>query len=393
MNYFNYSKAINNQQLPLAIVDLDILQQNLIDIIKRCEERKIRIASKSIRSVEMLKYILNFSEQIQGIMCFTLEELNFLCEQNFDDLLLAYPDFQPNQLEKVALNIKNGKKITLMVDLENHLDVLNNLAKKHNIIIPVCMDLDMSSTVFGIYFGVYRSSIKTKNNITEFLKILSKYPNLKLNGLMGYEAQIAGVGDNLNNQYFKNLVIKLLKKISVKEIAIRRQEAVHTIEKILGYKLEIVNGGGTGSIESTLKEKCITEVTVGSGIYSSHLFDNYVAFKHKPAAFFAIQITRNPNQNIYTAHGGGYIASGSTEVIKAPKPYLPEGMHLLKNEGAGEVQTPLFYKGKLEIGSPVFFRHAKAGELCERFNELTIISNNKIVDCFKTYRGEGKAFL
>jgi D-serine deaminase-like pyridoxal phosphate-dependent protein len=65
-------------------------------------------------------------------------------------------------------------------------------------------------------------------------------------------------------------------------------------------------------------------------------------------------------------------------------------------EGAGEVQTPLVLaknSPRIELGDPIFFQHAKAGELCERFNELILIQGNKIVDRVKTYRGEGFAFL
>lgn len=395
-SYHYYSDLLKNERLPAAILDLDLLNQNLKEIIDRSANRKIRIASKSIRNVEVLKHVLKFSSQFQGVMCFTLEELIFLAEKGFDDLLLAYPDLQHKQLEKIAELIKQGKNITLMADKVAHLKALEDVAYKHSVTIPICVDMDMSSTILGIYFGVYRSSLKTINDIGKFIDVLlTSYKHLKLIGFMGYEAQIAGVGDNEKNQSIKNAVISYLKKKSIKELSKKREEAVKLIEKKLGYKLSFVNGGGTGSIESTIQESCVTEITVGSGIYASHLFDNYQTFKHHPAAFFALQVTRNPLQNIYTAHGGGYIASGTTNESKAPQPYLPEGMKLFKNEGAGEVQTPFTYSGteKMELGAPVFFRHAKAGELCERFNELIVISNGKIVDRYKTYRGEEKCFL
>ena len=395
-SYTYYSDVLKNQPLPAAILDLDLLNQNLNAIIQRSGNRKIRIASKSIRNVEVLKHIFKFSSQFQGIMCFSVEELIFLSEKGFDDLLLAYPDLQVNELQKVAELIKQGKNITLMVDIEEHLKALQQVANKQNIVIPICVDIDMSSTILGIYFGVYRSSLKSLEDISKFMDVLlATYASLKLVGLMGYEAQIAGVADNEANQYIKNTIVKILKKKSIKKLSKKREEAVKLIEKKLGYPLSFVNGGGTGSIESTVQELSITEVTVGSGIYASHLFDNYQSFKHHRAAFFAVQVTRNPSSNIYTANGGGYIASGSTGENKTPQPFLPKGMELFKAEGAGEVQTPFKYAGndKINLGAPVFFRHAKAGELCERFNELIVVSNGKIIDRYKTYRGEGKCFL
>ncbi|MBI3735552.1 amino acid deaminase/aldolase, partial [Candidatus Sumerlaeota bacterium] len=91
----------------------------------------------------------------------------------------------------------------------------------------------------------------------------------------------------------------------------------------------------------------------------------------------------------------GYIASGAAGKDKLPYPYLPAGSELLPLEGAGEVQTPIAYRGpeKLEIGDPIFMRHSKAGELCERFKSLLLVSAGKIVDEVPTYRGEGECFV
>jgi D-serine deaminase-like pyridoxal phosphate-dependent protein len=217
-------------------------------------------------------------------------------------------------------------------------------------------------------------------------------PSLRLDGVMGYEAQIAGVGDKGGG--FKGQLIRLLKRRSIPQLAERRKAIVDAL-KAKGAKLRFVNGGGTGSIESTIQEDCVTEVTTGSGFYAPGLFDHYRAFKHQPAAGYAIEIVRRPQPQIYTCLGGGYVASGEVGLRKQPVPYLPEGAQLIANEGAGEVQTPVVYSGpeNLSIGDPIFMRHAKAGELCERFNSLYLISGGKIVDEVPTYRGEGKNFL
>ncbi|HST32275.1 MAG TPA: amino acid deaminase/aldolase, partial [Solirubrobacteraceae bacterium] len=61
----------------------------------------------------------------------------------------------------------------------------------------------------------------------------------------------------------------------------------------------------------------------------------------------------------------------------------------------GEVQTPLLGKvaDRLEIGDCVYLRHAKAGELCERFMTMHVLEGDRIVDELPTYRGEGVCFL
>ncbi len=70
-------------------------------------------------------------------------------------------------------------------------------------------------------------------------------------------------------------------------------------------------------------------------------------------------------------------------------------MRFDEEEGAGEVQTPLIGEaaGALDVGDRVYLRHAKAGELCERFDTLYLVEGDAIVDEVPTYRGEGKNFL
>lgn len=391
--YPQYKQAFKNQQFPLAYVDMDLLDENIKSILKRTHRGTIRIASKSIRSIEILRYILSKSNRFQGIMSFTAEESLMLVEQGFNDVLLGYPCVDENLISKVATKISEGKTVVLMVDLIAHIQQINKIGQEKNVQIPVCIDLDCSSDFGFIHFGVWRSSITNNKKLQVLLNEIKKSDFVKLDGLMGYEAQIAGLGDNVKGD-IKNPIIKFLKKRSIKEIQKRRTLAIELIKQN-GLQLRFVNGGGTGSIKETLQEKDITEVTVGSGFYSPTLFDNYSTFKFEPSAGFAVQIVRNPKENYFTCHGGGYIASGEIGSLKEPKIYLPKKAKLDKNEGCGEVQTPIIYNGNemLKVGDPVFFRHAKAGELCERFNELYLLRNNTIKEKIATYRGDGYCFL
>lgn len=393
-SYEYYKNILKGQDLPLAFVDLDILDQNIKDILSRTKGKKIRIASKSIRCEYILKHILQSSPVFQGLMTFTGKEALTLLDNGYDDVLMGYPVVNPKDIEGFCLATKAEKSAVLMVDDIEHFQLIQKEAEKHQVVQPVCIDVDMSSDYPGVHFGVYRSPI---NSVEKFKNLVDKamtFPNVKIVGLMGYEAQIAGVGDTSPYNGLKNYAIKILKKLSIKELQKRRTDCVqYLIDN--GLKPTLINGGGTGSIESTQLEEFVTEITVGSGFYSPALFDYYEGFKHLPAAGYAIQIVRSPQKGMFTALGGGYVASGSISLDKQPKPYLPEGIQLTENEGTGEVQTPFIYKGKdnLKIGDPVLFRHSKAGELCERFSHLKLIQGGKIIEQIPTYRGNGWTFL
>lgn len=393
LEYSDLCAAFKDKALPLAFVDMVAFENNIKAIAQRASSKKVRIATKSIRCVHLTKHILQFNPAVfQGLMCYHPQEAVFLAQQGFDDMLIAYPFTQKQAIEAVANEIINGKKIIVMADLKQHIDNYQQVAQEKNCILSVCLDLDLSVTFPGLHFGVLRSAVKNSENAVELAKYIQQKKHLKLVGLMGYEAQIAGVGDKMNNNYLKNKIVQLLKSISLPKIKQRRTQTIEAIKQ-LGIELDFVNGGGTGSLETTCQEDFVTEVTVGSGFYQSHLFDYYQSFRHDPAAGFALEITRNPQQNIYTCFGGGYIASGSAGIEKQPLVWLPNEAELTPLEGAGEVQTPIKCPKPLEVGGIVFFRHAKAGELCERFTHLHLIQNYKITQTVPTYRGQNQCFL
>ncbi len=382
--------------MPFAFVDLDMLQQNIQSILQRANGKKIRIASKSIRSVDVLWRILQANSQFQGIMCYTVPEALYLAQQGFTDLLMGYPAVDVSLLASVARHQREGgSHITLMVDCESHVEQAEAAAAKYGVVLPLCVDIDLSMDVPGLHFGVWRSPIRSTDAALDLIQRIARSRHVVLEGLMGYEAQIAGLGDRVPRQALKNAIVRLLKRRSIREAAVRRAELVAAIDCMGLPPLRFVNAGGTGSLHTSSVEQVVTEVTAGSGFYSPGLFDHYRDFTLLPAAGYAIEIVRQPRSDLFTCLGGGYSASGAAGNDKLPRPYLPQGAALLAMEGAGEVQTPIRYNGpeQLKLGDPIYMRHSKAGELCERFTHLYYISNSSIVGKTTTYRGDGLCYL
>jgi len=216
---------------------------------------------------------------------------------------------------------------------------------------------------------------------------------LELVAIMSYESQIAGVGDEVPGRPLRSRSIKWMQKKSVTEIVERRAEVVEQVRKVADIR--IVNGGGTGSLETTSKEAAVTEVAAGSGFFAPAQFDHYSRFSLTPAAAFAIPVVRRPGPGVVTALGGGYLSSGAAGPARLPVPWLPEGLSRDEEEGAGEAQTPLLGPpaDDLKLGENVYMRHSKAGELCERFDSLLLVEDGEIVDEVATYRGDGQTFL
>jgi D-serine deaminase-like pyridoxal phosphate-dependent protein len=205
---------------------------------------------------------------------------------------------------------------------------------------------------------------------------------------MSYEAQIAGLGDAPPGRPVYGRMLRMVQRRSYRDLLARRGAAVRAAAQ--HADLELVNGGGTGSLALTAADPAVTELTAGSGLYGPTLFDAYRSWRPIPAAYFALSVVRRPGPGLVTVHGGGWIASGPSQSSRLPRPVLPRGLRLLPMEGAGEVQTPLVggAADALRPGDRVWFRHAKAGELCEHVDALHIVRDDTIERSVPTYRGD-----
>ncbi len=333
----------------------------------------------------------------RGFLTYTAEETEWLAGKGYDDFILAYPTVQPGDMEILVRLTRMGKRVAPMVDCYEHLEALSRAGEQAGVVISACLEVDLSYRPLGlpIHLGLRRSPIRTPEQALALVEKARHLKGVRIDSLMGYEGHIAGVADVVPGAPLRNLVIRALKALSIRELTRRRGAVVRALREA-GVALRVVNGGGSGSLVSTLRDPSVTEVTVGSGFYAPALFHHFAHISYRPAAFFAVQVVRKPAPGIIACHGGGYVASGPTEENKAPLPVVPPGLRYLPLEGAGEVSTPLQLPRncpEISLGDPIFFQHAKAGELCERFNELLLVENDRIVGAVPTYRGEGTCFL
>jgi D-serine deaminase-like pyridoxal phosphate-dependent protein len=396
--YERLERATAELQAPFALVDLDALWANAQDLERRAAHKPIRLASKSVRCRALQQRVLA-RPGFRGTLAFTLPEALWLASHGTEDLLLAYPTTDSRALAALA---DAGAQVTVMVDDVEQLDLIERaVGRSSSGPISVCIDVDAGWWIFGgrVRVGAKRSPLHTTEQVAGLARAIVAREGWQLVGIMAYESQIAGVGDSPAGKPLRATAIRAMQARSRPELAGRRAAIVAAVEGVLAnagaQPLQLVNGGGTGSLHSTSAEPAVTEVTAGSGLYGPTLFDAYRAFTPRPAALFALPVVRRPGRGVVTALGGGYLASGAADAAQLPRPYLPSGLRLDRQEGAGEVQTPLLGDAadRLSIGERVYLRHAKAGELCERFASLYLLEGGRIVDEVPTYRGEGQCFL
>jgi D-serine deaminase-like pyridoxal phosphate-dependent protein len=393
-SYEELESIFSGVDAPFALVDLDAMWSNAREMLERASGTPIRVASKSVRCRALLTAILEHSSGFRGLMTFTLPESLWLHGHGFEDLLLAYPTAHHGALAELG-RLESERRPIVMVDSTEHLDYIAAAAPQPARPIRLCIELDVGWWPLRgrLKIGAKRSPLRSSEEARTLAGDIVARPGFELAAIMGYEAHIAGLGDRPLGKRVQEPLIRLMKRLSAAEIGERRADVVAAVREIA--PVEIVNGGGTGSIHTTRREDVVTEVTAGSGFFAPTLFDRYADFRLTPAAMFAMPVVRRPSGGVATLLGGGYHASGAAGRDRLPQPHLPRGLRLDPLEGAGEVQTPVMgaAAASLRVGDRVYLRHAKAGELCERFQSLYLVSGDRIVDEVPTYRGEGRCEL
>lgn len=388
-----YDKATAELDPPLALADLDAFDANAADLARRARNLPIRLATKSVRCRALIVRALAL-DSFRGLMCYSLREALWLHADGVsDDILVGYPTVDLGALRQLARDDAARQHVTIMVDEPGHLDLIDTIRDSPAQQFRVCLELDVSwRPVDKVHIGARRSPLHTPSQARGFAEQISRRAGFRLVGLMGYEGQIAGLGDAPPGNPARARAVRFIQARSAAELNERRAAAVTLIRQVAD--LEFVNGGGTGSLETTREDGSVTELAAGSGLIGPTLFDAYTRFRPRAALLYALPVVRKPAPDIATLFAGGYLASGTGTRDRLPRPYLPAGLSLTGTEGAGEVQTPVRGRAAaaLRVGDRVWLRHAKAGELAERFTHYHLLDEHNTVTATPTYRGEAQSF-
>jgi D-serine deaminase-like pyridoxal phosphate-dependent protein len=399
-----YRRALAGETLPAAFVDLDAVEANVDRLLAPicAAGKRARIATKSLRCPALIAHVAaRAGELVRGLMTYGAAETAFyagdggaLVGAAARDLLLAYPTVQPADVAALA-GANRSARAAAVVDDAAQLPPLAAAARAAATRVPVVIDVDMSwRPLGGLHVGVRRSPLREAGDVVALAQRIAAEPALAFHGIMGYEAQIAGVQDDSPFAAWQNPLKRALKNGSRATVLGRRAAVVEALRDA-ALPPALVNGGGTGSADWSSGDAALTEITVGSGFLAGHLFDHYAGLALAPALFFALQATRRPSAGIVTCQGGGFVASGAAGADRLPAPVWPIGSRLLPLEGAGEVQTPVALPAgtELALGDPVLFRPAKSGELAEHFDEYLLLRGDRIESRVPTYRGLHQRFL
>ena len=90
-----YDAILATATPPFAFVDLDAMRRNARRMLDQAGGLPIRVASKSVRSTEVLRRIGELDPGFRGVLAFTVPEALYLAERGFDDIVVGYPVGRP----------------------------------------------------------------------------------------------------------------------------------------------------------------------------------------------------------------------------------------------------------------------------------------------------------
>src|SRR4051794_14442251 len=129
---------------PLAVLDLDALDANADDLVRRAAGKPVRVASKSVRNREVLRRVLD-RPGFAGILAYSLAEALWLSDGDSPvstDVVVGYPSVDRAALRRLAGDEAAASRVTLMVDSVDHLDLVDSVVPpSRRPTLRICLDV------------------------------------------------------------------------------------------------------------------------------------------------------------------------------------------------------------------------------------------------------------
>lgn len=363
---------------PCLVIDRDRLDHNIATIRNGLAPGlDLRIVDKSLPCLALLAHIRK-SIPTTKLMSFHLPVSA--------DVLDAFPDVglllgKPMPVDGVRHALKSGvlagrngnaARIVWLIDSDERLAAYGALAEELNQELRICFEVDV---------GLHRGGYASPQALSHALAQLAKYPKLKCQGVMAYEAHINHIPKFLGGPA----------KARTKSTELFRQFVA-----CLGPdQRSILNLGGSSTALLYDAKVGANELSIGSAFVLPSDFDVPSLNALQPAAFIATPILKvvdvqmpglDARSRILQALGllprrGCFLYGGKWMA----NPVFPEGMALDKTFGLSTNQQFMRLPAdtKARPDDFAFLRPTQSEFVLQQFGSIKVYSNGKIVDTWQ----------
>ena len=369
-------------------------------MLARAGGKPIRVASKSVRCRALLEAILRRDERFAGLMTYTLPETLWLAEQGFEDLLLAYPTADAGALGELALRsaANPGGAPIVMVDCVEHLDAIESVLGAGAAPVRVCIDVDASWWALGGRIKVGAEALagphrRAGGRAGAGDRAAAADRARRADGLRGPDRRASATGRPGGACAAPRSASCSAARPPSWPSGGRRSSP----RSASSPSCEIVNGGGTGSLELTGAEDAVTEVDRRLRLLRPRpLRPLQPLHASPPRPASRCRSSASPRREVATALGGGYLASGSGDAARLPVPVAAAGPRARprggRRRGADAAARRRRRRASRSATASTCATPRRASS-ASASTPSTWSKASEIVDVVPTYRGEGQAFL
>jgi D-serine deaminase-like pyridoxal phosphate-dependent protein len=232
-------KPIAQVETPVAVVDLERLEENLRDLQTYADEHQIALwpHAKTHKSPEIGRMQLEYGAR--GLTVAKTGEAEAFHEAGASSILLHYPPFGNAKWERLAGLVAAGTGLTVAVDGLAAAEGLSGALGRGGLSASVLVELDL---------GLHRTGQTTTEGALAVAQALSKLPALEVAGISGYPGHCSGDAEAIRSQ------------VAAADAFLRETRDAFLAS---GIRCDRISGGSTATRHLT-HETCVNELRAGT---------------------------------------------------------------------------------------------------------------------------------
>ena len=285
---------------PALVLDLDAFEANLAVMAQLARERGIALRphAKTHKSVTVARR--QMAAGGIGQCCAKLGEAEVLADAGIGGLLLTSAVQHPAKIGRLMALARRAPDLAIVVEDEDNVRRLGEAAAAAGIRLSVLIDCDVGTHRFGVTSPVAA---------VELARAIAGQPALELRGIQGYAGHCQSVPGYAERRAQSHAALGVL-------------GSVRDALRDAGFACPIVTGGGTGTHDFDHEPRVLTELQVGSYVFSDVIYDGATMTPSAPrrfrnALFVHTRIVSNRHAGFVTSDAGSksFAMDGPAPVI------------------------------------------------------------------------------
>jgi len=237
--------SLDDLDTPAMVIDVALMEANIEKLMGLFRGRGVSVRPhlKTVKCPELAHLLLE-AGAIGGCVA-KVSEAEIMARAGIEDLLITSEIVGNPKLERLVVLVREYPSVKVVVDSLTGVQALNQVMRDAGLYVNVLLDVNVGQNRCGVLPG--EEAITLAQSIREM-------SNIHLVGVQGYEGHLQHVHDAREREQRCRAAMRLLTTTAAQLRA-------------MGFSIEIVTTGGTGTAEICADCEGVTEVQPGSFIF------------------------------------------------------------------------------------------------------------------------------